>query len=452
MEEISMHCTRSLTFFFLALVVLAALGGQAFAGTYYVALDPAHATGCAPGFYFTSINSAINDPAVPAGSTIKVCPGTYQEQVSINKKITLEGIATVSEDAVVILPPAGGLVQNTTDVCPTAYSAFCTNGASIAAQVLVQNIVGSVSISNLTVDGKGNGLSCGPDVRGILFQNASGTLNHVAVRNELPNDIPNGCQVGHGIYVATGTGFFSTVTVENSSIHNYNKNGIVGRYPGTTLTVTGNYVRGAGVVPSGGAAQNGIEIAFDATGTVKTNNVIDNIYGDPTVATSADILLYDAAENSGITISSNTLGNSQVPISIVTDTANLGDGVTVSSNKISGISLGLYVAGETADGIDVCTNGNTITGNTIFSSDESGVHLDASCVGGTGNNNSVTGNTMLESECAGILADSGTSGNTTSPDTYYTVPFPVASSTASCSFVTGEAIVAKAKASLKVSP
>ena len=205
------------------------------------------------------------------------------------------------------------------------------------------------------------------------------------------------------------------------------------------------------MVPSGGAAQNGIELAFGATGSVKNNNVIDNIYGDPTVGTSSDILLYDTAENSGIVVSGNTVGNSQVPIGLETDTANLGDGVSVTGNKISGISLGLYAAGETADGIDVCTNGNTINNNIIFSSDESAVHFDASC-GSTGNGNSVTSNTMLESECAGILADAGTSGNTTAPNTYFTVPFPVTGSTASCSFVPGEAIAAKAKSAHKFSP
>jgi hypothetical protein len=96
---------------------------------------------------------------------------------------------------------------------------------------------------------------------GILFQNASGTVNHVAVRNQVTGDTVNGCQAGKGIYVESSTGT-STVTVENSSVHNYSKNGITGRYPGTTLTATGNYVQGSGVQPAGDA-QNGIEIASE---------------------------------------------------------------------------------------------------------------------------------------------------------------------------------------------
>ncbi|HVO62986.1 MAG TPA: hypothetical protein VMT53_18800 [Terriglobales bacterium] len=354
---------------------------------------------------FSTIQAAIN--AVPAGSTIKVCPGNYAEQLLITKKLTLTGIANGGADAVVIYPPAGGLVQNTTDA----------RGA-VAAQILVQRpsmaaALGPVSISNLTVDGTGN-LYNTDDLRGILYQDASGTINHVAVRNVVPNDTPSGIQSGQGIMVET-TNFTDavTLTVQNSSVHNYNKNGIVARYTGATLNATGNYVQGYG--PTGVIAQNGIELAFGgAAGTIKSNTVIDNYYTDQVSATSSDILLYDA-KNSGATVSGNTVGNSNIAIAVVTDTpGTYGDGANVTLNKIMGSSL--------FDGVDVCTNGNSVTKNSIFNSTQSGVHLDASC-GSTGSNNTVTGNTILESACAGVLADTGTMNNTTLPNAFYTVPF-----------------------------
>jgi len=155
--------------------------------------------------------------------------------------------------------------------------------------------------------------------------------------------------------------------------------------------------------------------------------VIDNFY-TPTDSSAADILLFDAAENASIAVSGNTLGNSNYAVSLVTTTAGTyGDGVSVTSNKIFGTS--------TFDAIDVCTNGNTITGNTIFNSYESGIHLDASC-GSTGTGNAVTGNTILESACAGILDDPGT-GVVGATNVFYTVPFPVTNSTASCPFPSG---------------
>jgi Right handed beta helix region len=354
---------------------------------------------------FATIQLAVN--AVPTGSTIKICPGNYPEQVVINKKLTVEGISNGNQDAVVISPPAGGMVVKTTD-----------QRGPVAPQILVQNTTG-VLISNLTVDGKGNQYTA-DDLRGICYQDASGVVNHVAVRNEIPNDVPTGDQSGQGIFVETTSSPSATLTVENSSVHNYNKNGIVARYAGATLIATGNYVQGSG--PIDVIAQNGIELAYSgATGSIKSNTVIDNFYTLNT-SSSADILLFDAAESAGIAVSGNTLGNSNYAVSLVTTTpGTYGDGVSVTSNKIFGTS--------TFDAIDACTNNNIITGNTIFNSAESGVHLDASC-GGTGTGGNVSGNTILESACAGILADSGTSNVGT--NTFYTVPFTVTSSTAGC--------------------
>lgn len=432
-----MRSTRSLFLLCcLPLLVLVAVSGQAFAAIVAVGT-------CTNLVNFATIQLAVN--SVPAGSTIQICPGTYPEQVTINKKLTLEGIATAAGDAAVILPPTTGMVQNTVDVDDPSLP--------IAAQVLVQNTSGPVKISNLTVDATANGITgCAPDLQGILFQSATGTLNHVAVRNQTLGVGLGGCQSGESIFVQSAAGLFSVVTVEDSSVHNYNKNGITGNDPGTTMTVTGNYVQGAGVVPVPGAAQNGIQLGFGARGKISANTVIDNIYGDPTTAASADILLYDTAESSGVMVTTNIVGNSQLPIVLYTDFAygptEFGDGVSVTGNKIFGTA--------TYDAIDVCTNGNTVTGNTIFNSAESGVHLDASCgtfFGGpaTGNNNTATGDTFLESACAGILADPGTTGNNyiTPSDTYYTVPFPVTSSTSSCAIPSGHA---GARAAHKFSP
>jgi hypothetical protein len=371
--------------------------------------------GCTNFVNFTTISQAIS--AVPAGSTIMVCPGNYYEQLLITKKLTLEGVASGNENAAVIYPPAGGLVSNTTDA----------RGA-VAAQILVQGTAGPVKISNLTVDGTGNNYTSG-DIRGILYQDASGTITHVAARNQIPGGTLNGDQSGQGIMVETTSSSSAVLTVTNSSVHNYNKNGIVARYAGASLTASGNFVQGAGAV-SGSAAQNGIEIAFEgATGSIKSNTVIDNVYYDPSSSSSAGILLYDAAQDAGIAVSGNTVGNSQEGIQLYTDSSGtLGDGVLVSANKIYGTS--------SFDGIDVCTSGNTITGNTIINAAESGVHFDGSC--GVSHSNNASGNTFIESACAGYLADAGTS-NPSPTGTYLDVPFAVATSTAGCTIPQAQA-------------
>jgi hypothetical protein len=403
-----------------------------------LAVVPASATSnvavglcAAPGTHYPSIQAAVSAAQLlTPPAIVRVCPGTYSEQVTITAPLTLEGVpgsgASAGEDAVVITPPASGLTQSTTD-----------QRGGVAAQIFVQGTT-AVSISNLTVDGTGNQVPGGDDLRGILYQDASGTVNHVAVRNEVPNDTPTGVQSGQGIFVETTSSSSADLTVENSSVHNYNKNGIVARYAGATLTATSNYVQGSG--PISYIAQNGIEIAFNgAGGSIKDNTVIDNFY-IPTSSSASDILLFDAKEDGSATVSGNTVGNSNIAIALETDSPGiLGDGVIVTSNKIFGTS--------TLDAIDLCTSSNIVTGNTIFNSAQSGIHLDSGCGAGT-SNNKVTGNTILESACAGILVDSGSSG-TTSPDTFFTVQFTVTSTTTSCTI---PAALVRASRGLKFRP
>jgi len=138
---------------------------------------------CKTGVQFATIQAAVN--ASPAGGTVDVCPNTYTEQVTITKNLTLIGIVSGTSDAAVVVPPAGGLVQNTTDIF----------GHPVAAQIFVQNA--HVTVSHLTVDGTGNNLSgCGVDPIGIYFQNASGKITDNVARNQQMDPADQGCQVG----------------------------------------------------------------------------------------------------------------------------------------------------------------------------------------------------------------------------------------------------------------
>ena len=379
---------------------------------------------------YPTIQQAVN--AATGFATIEVCPGTYPEQVFISKPLTLQGVPSSGQQAAVIVPPAGGVVKNTRD--------FDANNLPVAAQVLVQDTFG-VSLKDLVVDGAGNGLTgCGTDIMGILYQNSSGVLNHVVTRNQTLDPADYGCQDGEGIFVETQSqyGYLSMVTVKNSSVHSYQKNGITGDDAGTTMTISSNDVRGWGASPA--IAQNGIQLCCGATGTITSNSVIDDIYTGPSYGASG-ILLYDTLENSGISVSNNSVGNAQYPVALVTDdsfgSSQYGDGVTVSGNQIFGTTVSINQSGIDFDSIDACTNGNTITGNSITNSWYSAIHMDSSCSGSgntTGNNNTATGNTINESQCAGILADSITMGDTTTPNTFHNVFYTVTNSTSSCTF------------------
>lgn len=339
---------------------------------------------------FTTIQAAVT--ASPAGTTIKVCPGSYPEQVVINKMLKVTGVNSGTTYNPVVIIPAGGFVANTTSL---------TSGHPIAAQFLVQSPATGVVISNLTVDGSGSNLTgCNaPRLIGIYYQNASGTANSLVVRNQAQGAVDFGCQTsaGLGIFVQSGSSLTSTVTISNSTVHGYQKNGITGNEVGTTVTISGNSVVGAGPTTT---AQNGIQIGFGATGKVLTNTVADDDFnGDPLAGTASGILVYDSGN---LTISGNSVTNTQNGIPIVTDGFLPADSNTVSSNRVSNTHLG--------DGIDLCSNGNNVTGNIVFSSDAGGIHLDSSCVS-TGNNNIVSKNTVNEA-CAGLLLGTGTTGNT----------------------------------------
>jgi hypothetical protein len=88
-------------------------------------------------------------------------------------------------------------------------------GSALALQVWVDNASGGpVNISNLVVDGTGNGVTvCQPVITGMFYENSAGTVNHVAFRN------PSGNNCGEA-FLAEGGSASPTVTISDSNIHN----------------------------------------------------------------------------------------------------------------------------------------------------------------------------------------------------------------------------------------
>ncbi len=337
---------------------------------------------------YSTIQAAVN--AVHPGSTIRVCSGSYPEQVVINKDLNLTGFDTGTADNPVVVIPSGGFVANT---------AGLTTAGPIAAQILVAYPATRVTISDLAVDGSNSNLNSGcgePPLIGVYFQGASGRLDSVAVRNQAQDTANFGCQssAGFGIFVESGDSENSTVRIENSTIYGYQKNGITADETGTTVTITGSSVVGAGPVDTG---QNGIQVAYGATGTIENNILADDDFnGDTSQALATGILIYGSG---GMTIRGNSVTNTQTGIVTVTDGSLTANGNQITNNLVTNTHVG--------DGIDVCSDSNSIFGNTVLSSDDAGIHLDSTC-GSTGSSNIVDRNTVNEA-CAAILQ--GGSGN-----------------------------------------
>lgn len=350
---------------------------------------------------------------VAPGGVVDVCPGIYPEQVTITQPLTLTGVTSGTGAAAVVVPPAGGLLQNATDIFANP----------VSAQIFVQNTSG-VTIKNLTVDGSGNNITgCVPTTfEGIYFQSSSGTISHNVVRNQFQTDFADygGCQNGLAINVESLT-TSSDVTVSANSVRAFQKNGITATgsatgtgAPGPVVLITGNYIVGLAATAmnwqtGGVAAENGIQVGFGATGTVTKNTVSDTIWGPDTSSDTGDaasgILIY-ASE--GFAITSNKVNSSQFGIVTVTDpTYGTADGTNISLNLVAGTQI--------FDAVDLCSSGNTAESNTIFGSTESGIHIDDTC--GSGSSNTVTSNVINEA-CAGVLLGANNSGNTVSANTY----------------------------------
>ncbi len=290
---------------------------------------------CRPSLpHFPTISAAV--AAVPAGSTVLVCPGTYSEQVIIARPLTLQGIASGNTGQAVITLP-GSLATT-----PGVFFGI------ISAQVEVTT--GLVNIINITVDGTGFiSNNCSSDLVGIYYgTGSSGTVNEATVRNE----INAGC--GWGIVAENGTATNESVNIESNSVHDVDAAAIFAYSnqtpPTLTATIKGNYVASRNV---------GIYPFFVGPGSVTGNIVTGGAYG----------IFCDAPS---IIISGNTVTSSEVGIYA----GRTGDSVT--SNKIlNSAASGIYLAtsgmtvqsnfiAKSTYGIEFnCSNPDTVKNNTI---------------------------------------------------------------------------------------
>jgi len=334
-----------------------------------------------PAAKFTSIQAAIN--AASSGDEIVICNGVYAEQLSITKSLDIEA------DSGAFLVPAS-IPQNATSL---------TTGDGIAAAVFISGAT-NVLISGLTVDGVNNGITeCAPDLIGIYFQNSSGSLRHATVRNFALAASLNGCQSGTGVFVESGGGQSSDVEISDCSIHGYQKNGVTANETGTTARIHDNVVTGVG--PTTGAAQNGIQIGFSASGAIHGNTVTNNFWSPCNNATTCTAVATAilVTESNGVRVGENTVGIDQVGILI--------DGNSNHVRANTAFSASIF------ENITIFGNGNRIEENRVFNGGDADIFVQ-------GNNNDVRGNVITEAP-VGILEATGSTGNVFAANTFFGV-------------------------------
>ncbi|HZY83519.1 MAG TPA: right-handed parallel beta-helix repeat-containing protein [Gemmataceae bacterium] len=290
--------------------------------------------GIVPGS-FSSIQAAVN-AAANSGDTVQVDPGTYTEQVTINKSLTVEGNG------------AGAVIQ-----APGTLT-------SHLGQTALVEIGGGATVNMSALALEGPGPSAGIYVVGGATANVTGTVIDKMRQNPL-----NGVQTGRGILVgSTGQSQVGHATITGCTITEYQKSGIVTGGNGTTVTVTGTTITGVGPTPL--IAQNGIGINTGTTATISTNTISGNQFTgtnsgpNPTTNTqSAGILIDGSAPTfpgGVVTVSNNTVSGNDVGINSISNSFT----VTISGNTVQGNLEGLVLQEGTA-----AVSNNNITGNNI---------------------------------------------------------------------------------------
>jgi len=335
--------------FHFALLALALLVAQPLvAATYYV--------GSCHGKAFSTISGAV--AAVPAGSILEVCPGTYYEQVVIDKALTLEAIPNSLTGPVVI-----------SDVGISLATTSSIYWGTVAPQVEVT--AGPVNITNINVEEFTSGSSCpAPEIAIFYGSGSSGTVKGVETNGN--------CYLGSiGIEAENGAGATESVTIENNEIHAGSIAGIAvgsNQVPTSSLTavVKNNYVWTSPV---------GIMSLGNSHGSI-SNNFIASYPGGGTGVLAGSCCVpvsgnWIEAQNIGVDIEGTLVSvtSNHIFASLTTGINIAVGGVTVKGNGIS------YTTGSAIE--FNCTTRDTVTGNTII---DANVGLDKVPAGFTGSN------------------------------------------------------------------
>ena len=437
--------TKKLTIlaFIAVMVGLISLGGGTAraGGPWYVSLLGNDGNDClSAGTACLTINGAIGK-ASPS-DTIKVAAGIYDEQVVINKSLTLQGAGSKT----IIKPSSAAKLT-------TVLSGVYGGGTIQVAAIVVANVADGtpVTLKKLKVDGEN--ITAQPTganyVAGIFYGETGGTVDTVSVVN-MTVGVTGDAVRGYGFYLSAVTNTVS-VEIEKSDISKYDKNGINAHGDHLTANIHHNVLIGRGPLPVGDEVQNGVLITDGAVGTINANLIKNMAYiseewwstgilfvgGDGTakgnVITDCQIgVLYQ--DGDGVAEDNIVSGGSVGRVGLWAQYTVLGSWeVTFEGNKVTGIddsnpttglvshydtgaigaqswnagvSLALSIEdnwlmgnGTTkADGIyigDILAYGpagsitSTITGNTI-SKWENGIHLVSSVAAGS----TITGNTI----------------------------------------------------------
>lgn len=341
--------------------------------------------GSAAGSAYTTIAGGIT--AANGGDVVLVAPGTYAENVTVNKAVTIAGSGSGSDPATnTIIAPASGTALNITASDVTIDTLRIAGASNISISnvgiyIYSNSIIQNLTLSNLVVTNHGYGITIHNNavISGLTMTNVtatsnniglrsatSGAANNVTITNSAFNDNDYGWMINATHAKTNNQNDFQNVTVSNTT---FNNNRFKGLYAEKlhNATFTNITVNGSGY---GTTSPNGINInlkygtfaSIAFTGLTVTNSGT----GTPTgagvaIAARNDASSYNTnpASLSGLSFTNTSITGSTYQLSI----ANAISGVTLSGVSINGTGVGLLSYGS--------AQGNPASfdlGNTTFAS------------------------------------------------------------------------------------
>ena len=313
---------------------------------------------------YATIGAAVT--AASPGEQICIGAGTWPEQVTISKELTLTGAG----EAVTTISSPASLVA----VCGTDLA----NYANSVAIVDICGAVANVTISDLTIDGDwdGAGPLSGMPASGrseffglVVHGGATATISNLTVTNiNQANSGSWGAQQGRAVWVGPA----STLSATNIHVLRYQKSGIFASGASgalgavATLNLSDSLVEGDQLAGMNSAiAMNGITIiGADATlhGVTSRGNQCDVASCGFTGFTSGGLLIYDRA---GVVPAMHVYISASIfqdnDWGVYTRVRKIDSSVEVNGNDIS---LNRYVGLEVNEGNATFLN-NDITDNGI---------------------------------------------------------------------------------------
>jgi len=329
---------------------------------------------------YAKIQWAVDNAS--AGDTIIVRPGTYTENVDIDKSVEIRSYSQNPADTIVKASNSNDHVFYVT--ADNVYiSGFTVTGATDYKDGINLYSSNNCRIENVNISNNYNG---------IYLSHSS---NNIIANNTISSNNRDGICLSYSSSNTIANNTVSSNTRDGIGIYSSSNNNIV-----ASNTVSDNYY--------------GIILFSSSSNTIVNNTISNNKYGIALVSSSNNIIANNTFYLNGMhvefsynnTVTNNTVnGEPLVYLENVNDyvVENAGQVIAINSNNITVKNSNLSCASA---GIEFFNTNNSKIMNNNISSNNIGIHLRYS------SNNIIANNTVSSNNWNGILLDSLSNNNT----------------------------------------